>query len=67
MTDTPGHIKELQLDLWLSKTPEERLYQYLVDSDALWNALRRAKIAMSIPLNDPASNEEHPKAGTANL
>ena len=25
MTDTPNHIKELQLKIWLSKPPEERL------------------------------------------
>jgi len=25
MTDTPEHIKELQLKIWLSKSPEERL------------------------------------------
>jgi hypothetical protein len=25
MTDTPKHIKELQLKIWLSKSPEERL------------------------------------------
>jgi hypothetical protein len=25
MTDTPQHIKELQLKIWLSKSPEERL------------------------------------------
>ena len=25
MTDTPQHIKELQLKIWLSKSPGERL------------------------------------------
>jgi len=25
MTDTPNHIKELQLKIWLSKPPGERL------------------------------------------
>ena len=25
MTDTPQHIKELQLKIWLSKSPRERL------------------------------------------
>ena len=29
MTDTPQHIKELQLKLWLSKSPMERLKQTL--------------------------------------
>ena len=31
MTDTPEHIKKLQLELWLSKTPAERLRQTLLD------------------------------------
>jgi len=29
MTDTPQHIKELQLKIWLSKSPMERLRQTL--------------------------------------
>jgi hypothetical protein len=29
MTDTPQHIKELQLEIWLSKSPMERLKQTL--------------------------------------
>jgi hypothetical protein len=29
MTDTPQHIKELQLKIWLSKSPMERLKQTL--------------------------------------
>lgn len=66
MTDTPDHIKELQLKLWMLKTPEERLYQYLVDSDALWNALHQSKIERGILLNDLEFNEVNPKAGTKN-
>ena len=57
MTDTPQHIKDLQLDLWLSKTPGERLYQFLVDNDAMYQALREFKIRMGLPLTglDPVS------------
>jgi len=35
MTDTPQHIKELQLKIWLSKSPMERLKQTLEDNGAL--------------------------------
>jgi hypothetical protein len=43
MTDTPKHIKEIQLKLWLSKTPEERLLQFLTENDAWWKAIKEAK------------------------
>ena len=52
MTDTPQHIYELQLKLWLSKPPGERLYQFLIDNDAMLNALRQTKMNMGIPLCD---------------
>jgi hypothetical protein len=35
MTDTPRHIKELQLKIWLSKSPMERLRQTLEDNGQL--------------------------------
>ena len=35
MTDTPEHIKQLQLNVWLSKLPMERLLQFLKDNDVL--------------------------------
>jgi len=43
VTDTPEHIKELQLKLWLSKSPEERLLQFIRENDAWWKALKEAK------------------------
>ena len=52
MTDTPQHIYDLQLKLWLSKPPGERLYQFLIDNDAMLNALRETKKKMDIPLYD---------------
>ena len=52
MTDTPQHMKDLQLKLWMQKTPGERLYQFLLDNDAMLNALRKAKKEMGIPLGD---------------
>lgn len=43
MNDTPDHIKELQLKTWLSKTPGERLYQFLIDNDKMYQAMRAFK------------------------
>jgi hypothetical protein len=40
MTDTSPNIKELQLKIWLAKSPMERLRQFLIDNEALyqfWN------------------------------
>lgn len=52
MTDTPEHIKDLQLKLWLSKSPGERLYQFIMDNDAMYQALREFKIKNGLPLGD---------------
>ena len=51
MTDTPQHIKELQLKLWMSKTQEERLYRFLIDNDTMYQALRDFKIKNNLPLD----------------
>ena len=43
MRDTPQHIKELQLKLWLSKSPMERLKQTLESNGQLlqfWSSAR---------------------------
>jgi hypothetical protein len=54
MTDTPQHIKDLQLKLWLSKTPGERLYQFLIDNDKMYQGLLALKKAKA----DKAGKEE---------
>lgn len=36
MQDTPQHIKDLQLKIWLAKTPMERLRQFLIDNQAFF-------------------------------
>jgi hypothetical protein len=44
MTDTPENIKAIQLKIWLSKPPMERLRQMLVDNEAMmhfWSATRK--------------------------
>jgi hypothetical protein len=46
MTDTPKHIKAMQLKIWLSKPPMERLRQMLADNEALlkfWSNTHKAK------------------------
>ena len=50
MKDTPDHIKALQLKIWLSKPPMERLKQMMIDNDALmnfWAAAKKQKEAES--------------------
>jgi hypothetical protein len=45
MNDTPQHIKELQLKIWLSKSPAERLKQFMEDNASLfqfWNKVRKS-------------------------
>ena len=58
MTDTPQHIKDLQLQIWLAKPPLERLRQFLVDNEALylfWNANKTTEIS-----GDQASEKPSP-------
>ncbi len=43
MTDTPENIKELQLNIWLSKPPMDRLRQFLVDNEVLYKFWNEAK------------------------
>ena len=43
MTDTPKHVQEIQLKIWLDKTPGERLFQFLTDNDAMYKAILKAK------------------------
>jgi hypothetical protein len=45
MNDTPQHIKELQLKIWLSKSPGERLKQFMEDNASVfqfWNAAQKS-------------------------
>ena len=43
MTDTPTHVQEIQLQIWLAKSPGERLLQFLTDNDALYKGILAAK------------------------
>ena len=52
MSDTPLHIKELQLKIWLSKTPMERLRQMLEDNAALFQFWTETKKSLQKPESD---------------
>ena len=51
MTDTPQYVKNLQLKLWLEKTPEERLMRFLKDNDVMFQAIIKAKKELGIKYN----------------
>ncbi len=38
MNDTPKHIQQKQLEIWLAKTPAERLRQAITDNDTLFKS-----------------------------
>ncbi len=52
MTDTPKHIADMQLKLWLQRTPGDRLYQSIIDIETMRNALRDYKIRNGLSLGD---------------
>jgi len=58
MTDTPQHIKDLQLKIWLSKPPMERLRQFLVDNEALYLFWKNAKKEMDRREGEPIIDEK---------
>jgi hypothetical protein len=43
MTDTPQHIQDLQLQLWLQKSPGERLLQGLKNNEAIFLLFKSAR------------------------
>lgn len=59
MTDTPQYIYDLQLKIWLSKTPGERLLQFLKDNDDMRKALKEAKEKLNLP--DTVTNVPPPQ------
>jgi hypothetical protein len=46
MTDTPQHIQDLQLQLWLAKTPGERLLQALKNNEQLFLLFKHGREEM---------------------
>ena len=57
MIDTPQHIKELQLKIWLSKSPMERLKQTLETNGQLLQFWSSAQV-VDRNRNDQKSNRE---------
>ena len=57
MIDTPQHIKELQLKIWLSKSPMERLKQTLETNGQLLQFWSSAQV-VDRSRNDQKSNRE---------
>jgi hypothetical protein len=55
MTDTPQHIKDLQLKIWLSKPPMERLRQFLTDNETLYIFWKNAKAVNNKRLEEAAT------------
>lgn len=52
MTDTPQHIYDLQVKLWLEKSPGERLYQAIKDIEEMRISLRDVKKRLCLPLDE---------------
>ena len=52
MTDTPQHIKDLQLKIWLSKSPMERLKRMMEDNAALFRFWANTKYVDSAGIYD---------------
>ena len=59
MKDTPQHIKQLQLKLWLSKPPMERLRQMMADNEALYKFWSNTK-KTTITFKDSGTNSSNP-------
>ena len=56
MSDTPEHIKNLQLNIWLSKPPMERLLQFLQDNETLFLFWKNNSVNNDA-LAEPQTNE----------
>ncbi len=59
MTDTPKHVQEIQLQIWLAKSPGERLLQFLTDNDALYKGILAAKINLENQSKPDPKNIKH--------
>ncbi|OQP43446.1 hypothetical protein A4H97_11060 [Niastella yeongjuensis] len=59
MNDTPQHIKELQLKIWLSKSPAERLKQFMEDNASLFQFWNMAQKSNPMTDNSKAVNKSN--------
>ena len=60
MQDTPDHIKKIQLQIWLAKSPAERLRQAIQDNEALFTFWEQARSELAENKNEPAKNYDRP-------
>jgi hypothetical protein len=51
MTDTPKHIMELQLKIWMSKTPGERLLQFIKDNEVMFRIWKKVTSLVHLRLS----------------
>ena len=64
MNDTPKNIKDIQLRIWLSKSPAERLKQFMEDNASLfqfWSATRSSNASWNnkdVQKNTNSSNKK---------
>jgi len=61
MTDTPQHIKELQLKIWLSKSPGERLRLTLEGNGQLLHFWSSARVVDRGNVNQKSNDEADKK------
>jgi len=59
MQDTPKHLDDIQLKIWLAKTPGERLKQFLIDNDALYNFWKKAKPVAPDEIDNPKKGKTY--------
>jgi hypothetical protein len=63
MNDTSQTVKNLQQEIWLSKSPEERLMQFMKDNDSLfkfWNTVSQPiehKVDFNSEVKDKRSDD----------
>jgi hypothetical protein len=63
MDDTPEHVKQIQREIWLSKSPEERLRLTIKNKEdlfAIWNELKKNDAAAKMQ-NDKHKGELSPE------
>ena len=65
MTDTPQHIEDLQLALWLQKSPGERLLQGLHNNEAIYLMFRSAREEMQKVHGEQPLNTDQPSEASA--
>jgi len=66
MEDTPQPIKDLQLKIWLSKPPMERLRQFLIDNTDYFKLINHLKKSISESRKDRNLSDKNLMADKSN-